>query len=112
MTTWKSILLLAPVAAVAGIAVGYAFSIFPAAHVGEQLTAVAAVVGGLIGAGGAALAVYLTLGAQRRDDASKVEDSLGAPLSPAHTWTVEAHPDEVANGTLDEPARDDEPLFA
>ena len=43
---------------------------------GERLGAVAAVLGGLFGAGGAAVAVYLTLVAQREDEAQKVEAAL------------------------------------
>jgi hypothetical protein len=59
-----------------GAAVGYCARILPAVSVGEQLNAVAAILGGLIGAAGAALAVYLTLSGQRRDEAEKVEAAL------------------------------------
>jgi hypothetical protein len=59
-----------------GGAVGYCARIFPAVANGEQLNAVAAILRGLIGAGGAALAVYLTIDGQRRDEAQKVEAAL------------------------------------
>jgi hypothetical protein len=59
-----------------GAAIGYCVRIFPAVSAGEGLNAVAAILGGLIGATGAALAVYLTLDGQRRDEAQKVEAAL------------------------------------
>jgi len=48
---------------------------------GDRLAAIGAVLGGLIGAGGAALAVYLTLVSQRKDEAAKVEESLQAEVA-------------------------------
>jgi len=46
----------------------------------DRLGATGAILGGLIGAGGAALAVYLTIIAQREDEAKKVEASLRAEV--------------------------------
>jgi len=43
---------------------------------GEQLSALATILGGIIAAAGTAVAVYLTLASQRRDDARKIEASL------------------------------------
>jgi hypothetical protein len=62
--------------AIGGIVVVYLICLFAQASSGEQLTAVAAIVGGVIGAAGAAIAVYLTLAGQRKDDAQKVEAAL------------------------------------
>lgn len=50
--------------------------LFPGATTDGRLTAAAAALGGLIGAAGTALAVYLTLGSQRRDEAEKIESAL------------------------------------
>ena len=47
----------------------------------DRLAATGAILGGLIGAGGVALAVYLTLAAQREDEAEKVEASLRAEVA-------------------------------
>lgn len=49
-------------------------------QLGDRLSATAAVLGGMIGATGAALAVYLTLIAQRKDEVEKVEASLRAEV--------------------------------
>jgi len=49
--------------------------------IGERLDPIAAVAGGLIGAFGAAAAVYLTLAGQRQDDAEKVEAALRAEVA-------------------------------
>jgi len=48
---------------------------------GDQLTAAAAILGGIIGAFGTALAVYLALAAQRADEAQKVEAALRIEVS-------------------------------
>lgn len=61
---------------IAAAVVVYLISLLAEASSGEQLAAVAAIVGGLIGAAGTALAVYLTLASQRRDEAEKVEAAL------------------------------------
>jgi len=45
-------------------------------HAGEVANATGAVLGGIIGALGAALAVYLTLSGQNRQEATKVSDAL------------------------------------
>lgn len=50
--------------------------LYPRAAPSDQLTAMAVLLGGFIGAGGTAVAVYLTLAAQRRDEAQKVEAAL------------------------------------
>lgn len=63
------------------IGVLYVLSLFDEASSGEQLTAAAALVAGLIAAAGTALAVYLTLAAQRKDEAEKVEAALRAEVS-------------------------------
>jgi hypothetical protein len=47
----------------------------------DQLAAAAALLGGLIGAGGSAFAVYLTIAGQRRDEAEKIEASIRAEVS-------------------------------
>ena len=49
---------------------------------GEQAASLGAVVGGIVGAGGAILAVYLTLSKQRRDDIAKVEGLSEPKLAP------------------------------
>lgn len=54
----------------------YLVSGFAGASTDAQLAAVAAIAGGLIGAAGTAVAVYLTLAAQRRDEAQKAETAL------------------------------------
>ena len=76
-TTWIAVSLL--------IIVGYLLAEFTLllsldSKIGDWLTAISAVLGGLIGAGGAALAVYLTLASQRKDEAEKVEASLRAEV--------------------------------
>ena len=43
---------------------------------GEVVGAVASVLGGIIGAGGAALAVYLTLAGQRKEDRTRIRSAL------------------------------------
>jgi hypothetical protein len=74
-----------PDAAIAAIVVGttlgiafavYVICLFTTASGGEQLNALTAIFGGLIGAAGAAIAVYLTLAGQRKDEAQKVEGAL------------------------------------
>lgn len=51
--------------------------LFSADHTAaDRLAAAGAIVGGLIGAGGAVAAVYLMLSSQRKDEAKKVEASL------------------------------------
>lgn len=59
-----------------GLLIGFFVLLFGNSNPGEKLGAVAAVIGGLVGAGGAALAVYLTLDGQRQDEAEKVEAAL------------------------------------
>ena len=65
----------------AGILVEFAILLLRDGSVGDRLAATAAVFGGLIGAAGAAFAVYLTLIAQRADEAEKVEASLRAEVA-------------------------------
>jgi hypothetical protein len=50
--------------------------LFDTAEHNDQLAALAAILGGAIGAAGTAIAVYLTLAAQRADEAEKVESTL------------------------------------
>jgi hypothetical protein len=57
---------------------------------GEQAGALGAVVGGIIGAGGAVLAVYLTLARQRRDDAAKVRAALRTEVSTYSKYVIGA----------------------
>ncbi len=61
---------------VAGISIGMLVQWLPSGSAGDRLAAVGGVLGGLLGALGTFLAVYLTLDAQRRDDAEKVEAAL------------------------------------
>jgi hypothetical protein len=56
--------------------VALAMNLFDGAAHSDKLAAVAAILGGALGASGAALAVYLTLEAQRGDEAEKVESTL------------------------------------
>jgi hypothetical protein len=58
-----------------GLFSGFMVLLFGAGE-GDRLAATAAVLGGLIGAVGAALAVYLTIVGQRKDEAEKVEGAL------------------------------------
>ena len=59
-----------------GMLVGFVVMLFGGGTQGEKLGAASGVLCGMIGAGGAALAVYLTLAAQRQDEAEKVEAAL------------------------------------
>jgi hypothetical protein len=61
---------------VVGFLIGLVTILFCGAPLGDQLNAAAAMLGGAIGAAGTAGAVYLTLAAQRRDEAEKVESTL------------------------------------
>jgi hypothetical protein len=61
---------------IALLIIGATLSLLADALPGEQLTAIAGILGGLIGAGGTALAVYLTLASQRSDEAERVEGAL------------------------------------
>jgi hypothetical protein len=59
-----------------GFTAGMVAVLWPGTTQDDKLTAAAAVLGGLIGALGTALAVYLTLASQREDEAQKVEGAL------------------------------------
>lgn len=61
--------------------VGVVTALFPGAEPRDQLAAAAAVLGGLIGAAGVALAVYLTLASQRSDEVEKIESALRMEVS-------------------------------
>lgn len=64
-----------------GVALGLVTKLLPGAPRADQLSAAAALLGGFIGAGGTALAVYLTLASQRSDEANKVEAALRVEVS-------------------------------
>ena len=59
-----------------GFLLGLVIVLFCGAPHGDRLNAAAAILGGAIGAAGTAVAVYLTLAAQRHDEAEKVESTL------------------------------------
>lgn len=77
VSAWVGVLLLV---AIAGLLAAFIWLFANDSTEADRLAAVGAVLGGLIGAGGAALAVYLTLNAQREDEAAKVEASLRAEV--------------------------------
>jgi hypothetical protein len=57
---------------------------------GEQAGALGAVVGGIIGAGGAILAVYLTLSRQRREDTATVRAAIRTELTTYAKYVIGA----------------------
>lgn len=59
----------------------FVWKLYPGAPSADQLAAASALLGGFIGAGGTAFAVYLTLASQRRDEAQEVESALRAEVS-------------------------------
>jgi len=64
-----------------GIALHPVIRLFPDAASSDQLAAAASILGGIIGAIGTAVAVYLTLASQRRDEAEKIEGALRVEVS-------------------------------
>ncbi len=52
------------------------YQTMPVAHEGENAAVYAAILGGLIGAAGAAIAVYLTLSAQRHEDRERIQSAI------------------------------------
>ena len=76
-TVWISALLLLAL----GLLADFVYLLHRDGSLGDRLAASAGVLGGVIGAAGAALAVYLTLIAQRKDEAEKVEASLRAEVT-------------------------------
>jgi len=69
---------------IVGVGFGFFLQWLPAGSAGDRLAAAGGVLGGLLGAVGAALAVYLTLDAQRRDEAEKVEAALRMEVAELH----------------------------
>jgi hypothetical protein len=59
-----------------GAMFGYESRLLPSVSAGDLAGAIASILGGIIGAAGAALAVYLTIAGQRKDDTEKVEAAL------------------------------------
>ena len=58
---------------------------------GEQAAALGAVVGGIIGAGGPVLAVFLTLDCQRREEREKARTSLRTEVCAYTKYVIGVH---------------------
>jgi hypothetical protein len=59
-------------------------------NAGERAVALGAVIGGIIGAGGAVFAVYLTLARQRSDDTAKVRAAVRTEVTTFTKYVIGA----------------------
>jgi hypothetical protein len=87
---------------------GFFAALMGSSRAGEVAGALGSFVGGLIGAGGAVLAVYLALSGERREEANKVSAAVKTEVASLTTYVIGAIEicQGIANGSLEVPAQD------
>jgi hypothetical protein len=84
------------------------FTVLPDAHAGEIANALGVILGGIIGAGGAVWAVFLTLDRQRKDEIAKVSDAVRTEITGYVKYVMGAVEicRQITNGIVNIPIQD------